>query len=37
MTQKSKIAILEFRQQQIQLFNIVLEHDECAAHRYFRI
>lgn len=27
---------LEFRQKQTKLFNIVLEHDECAAHRYFR-
>lgn len=27
---------LEFRQKQTKLFNIVLEHDECAAHRYFK-
>ena len=27
---------LEFRQKQTKLYNIVLEHDECAAHRYFR-
>lgn len=28
---------IEFRKQQKKLYKIVLEHDECAAHRYFRL
>ena len=27
---------IEFRKQQKKLYKIVLEHDECAAHRYFK-
>lgn len=28
---------IEFRKQQKKLYKIVLEYDECAAHRYFRL
>lgn len=28
---------IDFRMQQKELYNIVLKHDECAAHRYFKL
>ena len=28
---------VQFRTKQVKLYNIVKQHDECAAHRHFRI